>query len=64
MKNFLLLAIVMFTLGACGNSGKMSKEEEQSFANEEVKAIDSSVTKVVKSVDDDEKKVTELLKGI
>jgi hypothetical protein len=67
MKKLFLITGLVLALASCG--GKIEKkamtpEEENQFATEEVKAIDSSVTSVVDSVDTKEAKVNELLKGI
>ncbi|MPM03180.1 hypothetical protein SDC9_49444 [bioreactor metagenome] len=67
MKKLLLITGLALALASCGgksDSKAMTPEEENQFATEEVKAIDSSVTSVVDSVDAKEAKVNELLKGI
>ncbi|HPF01311.1 hypothetical protein DSECCO2_443560 [anaerobic digester metagenome] len=66
MKKLLLITGLALALASCGGKSDkaMTPEEENQFATEEVKAIDSSVTSVVDSVDAKEAKVNELLKGI
>jgi len=67
MKKLLLITGLALALASCGGKSsekEMTPEEETQFATEEVKAIDSSVTTVVDSIDTKEAKVNDLLKGI
>jgi len=66
MKKFLFIAGFAILLASCGgkSDNQMTQEEENAFAEEEIQAIDSSVTTVVDSIDMKEEKVNDLLNGI
>ncbi len=70
MKKYLVIITVALFMAACGNQSKkensdeMTPEQETAFVQEESVAIDSSVKEVTTEVENSEKKVDELLKGI
>lgn len=66
MKQILFIAAIALMFASCANGGdkKMTAEEENQFATEEVTVIDSSVTVVEDSIDAKEARVNDLLKGI
>ncbi len=70
MKKLMFIIAISLGLLACGNQGgsseskDMTPQEETSFVNEESAIIDASVREVKSEVEESEKKVNELLKGI
>jgi len=67
MKKILFIAGFAILLASCGGKSDnqaMTPEEENAFAEEEIQAIDSSVTNVVDSINTKEAEVNELLNGI